>query len=395
MDVMGTKEQILNAAVRVMAAKGQDASIGEIAEAAGVNVSHIYHYFSNKEDLLFHTAGAYLKDRIPNFKRRLEGIREPVSLLTKLIWEQLKFHENNANYARFTLFECRSRKAFFMHEAFRYFFEWTQITKQILTGGKEQGVFSSEVSTAVARDIIQGLMDIENIMFFAGKQKSSFVDDYDGIVDLVLAMIGIEEQPAVEHKNKQTTIVNAAESLFAQKGYGKTTTLEIAKMAGMAERTLYEHFQNKEDILFTTLEHRFKGHQEKVDALFHIEKPLDRLGRFIWYFFTIYLKQPAFAKTLILDGIFNPRFYHSKAYDAFETYLSVIDDILYDGKASGQITGGVDHRIFKNMFLGIFSNTMLRWHFADERHLDIDMARWINEVTFLLTRAVKSRQVQH
>ena len=44
----------------------------------------------------------------PRFKARLQGIREPLSLLMKLIWEQSLYHEQNPNYAKFTLFEGRS-----------------------------------------------------------------------------------------------------------------------------------------------------------------------------------------------------------------------------------------------------------------------------------------------
>ena len=54
------KKQILNAAVKIMEQKGSEATISEIA-AAGVNDSMIYHYFKNKEDLMFHTVSVYAK----------------------------------------------------------------------------------------------------------------------------------------------------------------------------------------------------------------------------------------------------------------------------------------------------------------------------------------------
>jgi hypothetical protein len=39
------------------------------------------------------------------------------------------------------------------------------------------------------------------------------------------------------------------------------------------------------------------------------------------------------------------------------------------------------------MFLGIFSHSMLRWYFANERNTQLDMAAWIKEVAVLMTRA--------
>jgi AcrR family transcriptional regulator len=49
---------------------------------------------------------------------------------------------------------------------------------------------------------------------------------------------------------RKAEIIEAAAKLFAEKGYHRTTTREIALAAGMAEGTLYNHFENKEDLLF-------------------------------------------------------------------------------------------------------------------------------------------------
>ncbi|MBI5064374.1 MAG: TetR/AcrR family transcriptional regulator [Desulfatitalea sp.] len=397
MVVSSIKEQILNAAVEIMARKGSESSVAEIAAAAGVNVSHIYHYFKNKEDLLFHTAAAYMRDRIPRFKVQLQGIREPLSLLTKLIWEQLVYHEQNPNYAKFTLFECRPRKAFFRHEAFALFLDWARTMKEIILEGQRREVFSTNISATAARDTIQGLLDIENILYFSGKQKESPTQDYDAIIDLLLPMIErAVHAPTEEGGRKRETIIATAEKLFAEKGFARSTTMEIAKAAGLAERTLYEYFENKEDILFSAIQQRFQGYQGYVKELFEVTQPIGKLRTVIYFYFTIYLTQPAFVKTFILDGVFNPNFYQSKAYAELEGLMGVIDEILDQGKSEGSISPRLSNRLFKNMFLGIFSHSMLRWYFASERNTQFDMASWIKEVAILLTRAaLRAGQADH
>lgn len=47
----------------------------------------------------------------------------------------------------------------------------------------------------------------------------------------------------------QTKILRAAQRLFAQRGYGGTTTRDLAQAAGVAEGTLFRHFDNKKAIL--------------------------------------------------------------------------------------------------------------------------------------------------
>ena len=47
----------------------------------------------------------------------------------------------------------------------------------------------------------------------------------------------------------ETKILRAALRLFAQRGYGATTTRDLAQAAGVAEGTLFRHFDNKKSIL--------------------------------------------------------------------------------------------------------------------------------------------------
>lgn len=47
----------------------------------------------------------------------------------------------------------------------------------------------------------------------------------------------------------ETRILKAAERLFARRGYGGTTTRDLAQAAGVAEGTLFRHFESKKAIL--------------------------------------------------------------------------------------------------------------------------------------------------
>ncbi|MEQ8926425.1 MAG: helix-turn-helix domain-containing protein [Fulvivirga sp.] len=48
---------------------------------------------------------------------------------------------------------------------------------------------------------------------------------------------------------KQGKILNAALELFAEEGYGTTSTSKIAKKAGVSEGLIFRHFTNKEGLL--------------------------------------------------------------------------------------------------------------------------------------------------
>ncbi len=52
-----------------------------------------------------------------------------------------------------------------------------------------------------------------------------------------------------EKEQRQRTILDAAEKLFVEKGYHKTSITEIADLSEVSVGTVYFHFKNKEDLL--------------------------------------------------------------------------------------------------------------------------------------------------
>jgi len=67
--------------------------------------------------------------------------------------------------------------------------------------------------------------------------------------------------------NTREKILKAAQTLFAQKGFYKTTTLEIAATAGVAEGSLFKHFTTKENLLFALVD---EINTEKITALLQL-----------------------------------------------------------------------------------------------------------------------------
>ncbi len=55
--------------------------------------------------------------------------------------------------------------------------------------------------------------------------------------------------PQPQENEIELKILKAAEHLFAQRGYGGTTTRDLAEAAGVAEGTLFRHFDTKKAIL--------------------------------------------------------------------------------------------------------------------------------------------------
>ena len=88
-----TREQLMQAAVLLFSQKGfSDTSIREIGARAGVTTSIIYHYFKNKEEMLFEIVYTALQDLIETL-RGIEGsIDDPVDCFREMLTATMKLH---------------------------------------------------------------------------------------------------------------------------------------------------------------------------------------------------------------------------------------------------------------------------------------------------------------
>jgi TetR/AcrR family transcriptional regulator, fatty acid metabolism regulator protein len=383
------RKKILDAAESIMSAKGRSATISEISAAAGVTDSMLYHYFKNKEDLLFSVTQERLRDALENLEEQLQGIMDPVSQLSKLIWFQLYYHDTHSDYANLLLFECRSSKSFMMHEAYNLIKRWSDIGRKILNKGISDGTFRDDLALAIVRDAVFGLVDMENIQSMVARETPLAHTDLDAIIDLLLPMIRPDAEPPTQNSNKAGRILASALNVFATKGYQNATIQEISKSAEVSEGTIYEYFKNKEDLLFSTLERQFRNNLNSLDELFEVRTPLRKLKRFIRYHFTIYLTQPVFVKIFLFDAIYNAQFYSSNAYPPFKQYIESIYEILDEGKKDGSIRPEINNRVFRNLFMGIFSHMAIRWLFT-EKGSQTDKIEEINAAVSMLSRAVAS-----
>jgi AcrR family transcriptional regulator len=100
---------------------------------------------------------------------------------------------------------------------------------------------------------------------------------------------------------KRAEILEAAARIFARKGYGSTSTKDIAEAADVGESTLYGYFRGKNEILLAILAQK-KG---EIDTLLaRIEKIEDResLVTFIDEALNLWISRLSFTRTLATEA---------------------------------------------------------------------------------------------
>lgn len=399
MSTLSTQQRILLIAEEIMADKGLSATISQIASRSGVKDSVLYHYFKNKEDILFSIAGERLRDLREKMTEQLSGIDDPLSRLRKLIHFRLYYMDKHRNYGKLLLFECRSNMSFFHHRAFDQARWFMSALGDILRDGITQGVFRETLNVWLIRDAVFGVLDLANMAQLLSSE-SNHERDFAAIMDLVQPMVLEDNEPHPLSRDKRARILHAAETVFAEKGFAGATIQDISSLAGIGDGTVYDYFKNKDDLLMHTIMEGFqpsslkKGFQDHLDSGRGHPEPehaLDKLDRFIRRHFMISLTQPSFAKIFILNGIYNKSFYGSQAGLAVRNYLDGLSHILHKGKDQGLIRKGVDTAMFERLVLGAFSHMTLRW-LIYEHSAVLNKVGEINTMVESMIRSVSTTQ---
>src|SRR5260370_782324 len=177
------------------------------------------------------------------------------------------------------------------------------------------------------------------------------------------------KRPKREEKKETTrqAILRAALALFADKGFYTTTTKAISRKAKIAEGTLFNYFQTKEDLALYFFEQELSGVSdwyerdkrvqnaalpEKLFAI--IDRFLERLSPYEEFIGAVYLR------ALQPSSKLSPLSLQSQEHNL--RYLRFIREILAEAESEGKIPKVGDIRAYA---LGIFHLAMITYWLQD------------------------------
>ncbi len=135
--------------------------------------------------------------------------------------------------------------------------------------------------------------------------------------------------------SSKTAILDAAEELFAERGYRETTVAEIAALAGMSPANLYRHFENKEDIAAGCCHRRLEIRHQSMREVMNMKRltAAERLEELILallrYTYNETQNTPKLTQTVEVVLASRPEVVHDMLFDI----QSIIAEILAQGNA--------------------------------------------------------------
>jgi TetR/AcrR family fatty acid metabolism transcriptional regulator len=169
--------------------------------------------------------------------------------------------------------------------------------------------------------------------------------------------------------NKHDRILKAAIAVFARNGFFNSRISEIAREADVADGTIYLYFKNKDDILISIFEESLEDILIAVQArLAAVDSPLERLRAFVRYHLEQTAVNPNLAEVLQVELRQSTKFMKEYQKVKFKKYLDLIQEIVLEGQAKGEIRKDVHPGVVKRLLFGALDEIALHWVLSRKRY---------------------------
>lgn len=166
----------------------------------------------------------------------------------------------------------------------------------------------------------------------------------------------------------------AARAVFCERGFEAASTAEIASRAGVAEGTLYKHFQNKRALLIKVLETWYHSLMEDFAAqLAGIQGTRNRIYYVVARHLRALKEGADLARLSYHEVRHSGDYYASKLYAFNREYTQVLVDICREGMRSGELRPDLPLGLLRDVIFGGIDHLISGFLF-NHRELDIDSA---------------------
>lgn len=362
----GRREAVLEAALEAFSANGFDrTTISQIATASGVPEASIYEYFRNKEDILFSLADSFLLGLQRDLHVHFLGVEGVINRFRKFLWHHLYAFQENPAYCRLFSLELLNKPRYRMSSACRSLRDYRAELRRIIEDGVREGVFAQRLMPELAEIMVFGSMHHMILSKVVLGKPLELVDRANTLFELFMGALRKENYPEKEairgENGKRRDILQAALYEFRELGFQQATISRIAKRAKVTEPTIYEHFKNKQELLYAIPEAAMRGHLvESVDAdLSNQNTPVHKLRTFLLHQIRSARDFPAYYYLLTTELRTNMNFYRSSHYRSLREYSARLAEILREGVSQGFFRQDLNIEAARDLYFGTLDELTL------------------------------------
>ena len=161
---------------------------------------------------------------------------------------------------------------------------------------------------------------------------------------------------------KRERILEAAVKIFAEKGFYNAKVSDIARVAGVADGTIYLYFQSKDDLLISLFEDRMEEVNENMrSALAQGGSPVEKLRRALTMHLDLVQQHPQLAEVLTVELRQSTKFLKEYKQSKFGEFLKLIAEPVEEGQQDGSIRRDIDAHVAARALFGAIDELTLAW----------------------------------
>lgn len=184
-------------------------------------------------------------------------------------------------------------------------------------------------------------------------------------------------------KKGKNQIIKTATDLFARKGYYETTVDEIAQALGIAKGTIYNHFQNKEDLYQVSIQEGINLFKKELHlAVEEAPSTRDKISNIIKRQLVFYEREKALV-LLFLTEFCSPDQQRGSMFATkmISSCLAVISDVITEGIKDGTFRE-VDVKITTSSLFGMVTLNAIHYITHFQKIPVEEVCKGIEEVFF-------------
>ncbi len=174
---------------------------------------------------------------------------------------------------------------------------------------------------------------------------------------------------------KPQQIIEAAIRVFARNGYYHSRVSDIAREAGIASGTIYLYFKTKDEILVTLFREKMAAWVAFVRGEIAGEPDaVARLRRLVALHFRVLEQNPDLAEVVQVELRQGQKFFRGASAHEVSSYFALIESVLEQGMAAGQIREDVPAKVATKMLFGAMDQMATSWVLGKRAYRLIDAA---------------------
>ncbi len=167
-------------------------------------------------------------------------------------------------------------------------------------------------------------------------------------------------------------ILDAAQTVFCEKGYDGTAVSEIAARLGVVEGTVFKYFPTKRELLVKVLERWYQRMSLDYSAdLAGIEGARARLRLLVWRHLRSLRDNPQLCRLMFREVRAGADYRGSRLHELNRAYTGLLTAAIEDGAKAGEFRAGLPVLLIRDMVYGGIEHHL--WNYLQGRgKLDVE-----------------------